>query len=105
MVWIRCISGEFLDPIKISSISLVPCHANPNEVEIFALYNGQKFLLHRTTPAALKKMGIAKNQNKLQKIIRDIQAIHDESKSISYKEIFDMIIQSDESDTSENKSP
>lgn len=98
MVWIRCISGEFLDPIIISSISLVPCHANPNEVEIFAVYTGQKFLQHQTIVAALKKMGIAKNQNKFQKIISDIQAIHDESKSLSYKEIFDMIIPSDDSE-------
>ena len=104
MVWIRCISGEFLDPQKISSISLVSCHANINEVDIFAVYEGHKFLLHRTTLTALKKMGISKNQEKFQKIISVVRTIHSESKSISYKEIFEMILQSEDSDITERSS-
>jgi hypothetical protein len=102
MVWIRCISGEFLDPKKISAISLVPCYANMNEVEVFAEYNGHKFLLHRTTPAALKKMGISRNKEKLQKLMSEIMTMYDESRSISYQEIFEMIIQSDDNASLEN---
>ncbi len=96
MVWIRCISGELLDPKKISSISLVPCYANMDEVDVFAVYNGHKFLLHRTTPAALKKMGISRNKEKVQKLIGDIMAVYDESRSISYQEIIEMIIRFDD---------
>jgi len=104
MVWIRCITGEFLDPKKITSISLAPCDPNMNEIEIFALYNGHKFLLHRTTLAALKKIGISRNQKKFQEVVSDIIASHKESKSISYREIFEMIQQSDDCDRSESDS-
>ena len=102
MVWIRCISGEFLDPKEISAISLIPCYANMNEVEVFVEYNGHKFLLRRTTPAALKEMGISRNKEKFQELMSEIMVMYDESRSIGYQEIFEMIIQSDDDASLEN---
>ncbi|MEI8330425.1 MAG: hypothetical protein WCF90_02040 [Methanomicrobiales archaeon] len=73
-----------------------------NEVEGFAKYNGFQFLLLMTTPEALKKMGISRNKEKLQKLMSEIMVMYDESRSICYQKIFEMNIQSDDNTRPDN---
>ena len=93
MVWIRCKTGEFLDPKKIRSIAVVPCIGSGNEVEIIAEYGHEKFLLYRTTKDALTKLGFQKNKGKFASIISEISKKHQEEKHITYEDIFNLMLE------------
>ena len=93
MVWIKCKTGQFLDPSKIRSIDVYPSHGRPGEVEIFADYQGEKFLLHRTSLESLQKIGIRHNQEKFQAVLAEIGRKRDETNCLSYEDIFRMILE------------
>ncbi len=93
MVWIRCKTGEFLDPKKIRSIKVLPCTGSPGEIEIFAEYGHDRFLLFRTTDDALTKLGFQKNKGKFASIISEISKKHQEEKHITYEDIFTLMLE------------
>jgi hypothetical protein len=93
MVWIKCKTGEFLDPKKIRSIRVSPCHGSAGEVEIFAEYGHDHFLLFRTTVSSLQKLGIRNNKEKFQMILDNLSKKHELSQCISYDDIFTMILE------------
>jgi len=95
MVWIQCKTGEYLDPKNISSIRVLPCYGCPDEVEIFAEYAGHSFLLFRTSVSSLKEMGVRNNQEKFRTIISEIEKKHEESNSLTFEDIFNLIIHGD----------
>ena len=92
MVWIKCKTGEFLDPKKIRSIEVTPCYGCPGEVEIFALYDHERFLLFRTTDEGLRKMGVRNNKERFAAIISGIAKKHEQDQCITYEDIFSMIL-------------
>jgi len=92
MVWIRCKTGEFLDPKKIRSIAVEPCTGSENEIEIIAEYGHEKFLLFRTSKDALQKLGFRKNRERFVTIISEISKKHQEEKDITYEDIFTLML-------------
>ena len=92
MVWIRCKTGEFLDPKKIRSIQVHPCSGLSGNVEIFAEYGSGRFLLFRTTDSALLKMGVRNNRERFETIISEISKKHEEEQCITFEDIFTLIL-------------
>jgi hypothetical protein len=95
MVWIRCKSGEFLDPRKISAIHVHPCTGSSEEVEIFAEYCGASFLLYRTTLAALKRTGVRRDKKKFLAIIEELQKGQEGTGCLTFEEIMGMMLEGD----------
>ena len=96
MVWIRCTSGEFLDPAKITAIRVTPSYSSPDEVEITAEYGGHTFLLLRAPASSLRAAGIRNSPDRFRVVMEKLLQNPGDTRVLTFERILGLMLAGDE---------